>query len=86
MNVDALIVTGSSDCTIRASVVIEADLKIIRVKSELLGFGNNKNIVKSHGIVRECLLIDNCVAENVVFRIMMLLWDKISLTCQMLVT
>ena len=37
--VNALIDTGSSDCTIKASVVIENGFEISRVSSNLLGFG-----------------------------------------------
>ena len=64
-----MIDTGSSDCTIKASAVIENGFEIFRVSSDLLGFSYSENVIKSRGIIREKVTIDHCSVENVLFRI-----------------
>ena len=66
---DALIDPDSSDCTIKASLVLEHNFNFIRVISTLTGFRRIGNEVKSTGIIRETVSVDECEAENVAFRV-----------------
>lgn len=61
--------TGSYDCTIRASIVIENDFKILRVRSDLPGFGNSGNVIKSHGVIRESLTVNASRTESIMIKI-----------------
>lgn len=40
--------------------MIENYFKILRVKSDLFGFGRDGNMIKSHDVIRENLTIDDC--------------------------
>lgn len=62
----ALIDPGSSECTIKAaSVVILGGFEIICITSELKSFGSNHFKVKSPGIVRADITVDEVTAEGV---------------------
>lgn len=50
---------GSSDCTIKASAVIDNEYEIIRVASGLLAFRHQGKVVKSRGFIPEKVIIDN---------------------------
>lgn len=71
-NVDilhALIDPGSSDCLIKAYLVLEPNFKFIKANSSLVGFGKVGNEVKSSGIVIDSLTIDEYSAFEVRFRV-----------------
>ena len=67
--IDSLVDAGSSDCTIKASLVLEKNFDFIRIPNVLVGFGKPGNEVKSSGIIRETLNVDDCTAKNVSFRV-----------------
>ena len=68
-NVDSLIDAGRSDCTIKASLVLEKNLYFIRSPNTFVGFGKPDNEVRSSGIIRETLTVDDCTADNISFRV-----------------
>lgn len=61
--------TGSSDCTIKASVVLNAGFEVTRQASELRGFGKSDNVVQSCGVIVEKVLVDDAAANAVKLRI-----------------
>lgn len=68
-NFDAIVDAGSSDCLIKASLVLEHTFKFIYAPSILVGFGRAGNEVKSSGVIEETVEIDECRAEKVRFRV-----------------
>lgn len=64
----AFIDNGSSDCTITAITAIATGLKIERIESDLFGFGEN-NSVKSPGIARVDLEVDNVRGQGIIMRV-----------------
>lgn len=68
-NLHALIDSGSSDCLIKASLVLENDFKFIRISSSLVGFGRIGNEVKSSGVISESLSVDECTVSEIKFRV-----------------
>ena len=67
--ISAFIDQGSSDCTITASTAIREGFKIERCISDLRGFGTNENIIRSYGVIRECVQVDDAKADNIQFRV-----------------
>lgn len=67
--IDGLIDPGSSDCTIKASVVLRNRFEFVENASILVGFGNSGNEVKSDGIIRVNLCVDECEAASVIMRV-----------------
>nr|CAI5835137.1 unnamed protein product [Callosobruchus analis] len=64
-----LIDTGSSDCTIKASSAISGDFEIVKNVTELKGFGNTNNTVKTCGEIRAQMTIYGVSAKEVLLRI-----------------
>lgn len=58
-----LIDTGSSDCTIKATLALMGNVQIIKNIVELKGFGNN--IVKSSGEIYADIKVDEVSAESI---------------------
>ena len=69
VELEGLVDPGSSDCTIKASIVLEHEFNFIRATSVLSGFGKSGNEVHSSGIIKENLIVDDCSAECVSFRV-----------------
>ena len=68
-NIEAFVVSGSSDCLIKASLVLDNDYKYIRAPSTLVGFGKTNNEVKSSCVIEEKVRVDACTVEKVRFRV-----------------
>lgn len=66
-DIEALIDTGSSDCVMKASLVLDKDFNFIRAPNTLVGFGKTGNEVRSSGIINETVKVDECLAENIIF-------------------
>lgn len=64
---DALIDQGSSDCLIKASLVLSHEFNFIKAASDLIGFGGG--ITRSNGIIIENLKVDDCDEKNIRFRV-----------------
>ena len=68
-NIEAFVDPGSSDCLIKASLVLDNDYKYIRALSTLVGFGKTNNEVKSSCVIEEKVRVDACTVEKVRFRV-----------------
>ena len=65
----ALIDPGSSDCTIKSSLVLEHGFVFKRNPSKLVGFGKSDNEVHSSGVIEETVRVDECEIDGVRFRV-----------------
>lgn len=65
----AMIDTGCSTCTIKASLVIDFELQVTKQPCDLYGFGATTAAVKSVGIVQADVTVDNVTAHQVALRI-----------------
>lgn len=68
VNINAVIDPAISDCIVKASVVLENDLKFIRAPYTLVGIGKPGGEVKSSGIIIESVTVDECTANEISFR------------------
>lgn len=62
-----LIDPGSSDCLIKASIVLDLGFKFVKAPNVLMGFGGGE--ARSSGIVYETLKVDDCEVERIRFRV-----------------
>lgn len=63
----SVIDTGSSDCLIKASIVLSKGFKFSKLSSTLIGFGGCET--SSSGVIYENVQIDDCEIEQIRFRV-----------------
>ena len=66
-NFDANVDAASSDCLIKASCVLDNNFLFVRAPCKLIGFGNEE--IKSSCVIEESLIVDECIAEKIRFRV-----------------
>ncbi|XP_077279779.1 uncharacterized protein LOC143907117 [Temnothorax americanus] len=67
--VKALIDPGSSDCTVKATLVLSEGFEVIPTRSELKGFGPAHFVVTSPGIVKAEIDVDGVIVPDILVRI-----------------
>ena len=68
-NFNAFVDPGSSDCLIKASLVLDNGFEYIRAPSTLLGFGKANNEVRSSCVIDEKVEVDSCIVDKVRLRV-----------------
>uniref|UniRef100_A0ABD2VZA1 RNA-directed DNA polymerase n=1 Tax=Trichogramma kaykai TaxID=54128 RepID=A0ABD2VZA1_9HYME len=67
--IHAVIDSGSSDCIIKASFVLEHGFKFIKTPNIIKGIGKPGCEVVSSGIIKEQIQVDECTEKDVIFRV-----------------
>ena len=68
-NFNAFVDPGSSDCLIKASLVLDNGFEYIRAPSTLIGFGKSNNEVRSSCVIDEKVEVDSCIVDKVRLRV-----------------
>uniref|UniRef100_A0ABD2WQH5 RNA-directed DNA polymerase n=1 Tax=Trichogramma kaykai TaxID=54128 RepID=A0ABD2WQH5_9HYME len=68
-NIHAVIDSGSSDCIIKASLVLEHGFKFIKTPNIIKGIGKPGCEVVSSGIIKKQIQVDECTEKDVIFRV-----------------